>query len=186
MAGERRDGGEYRGRGVKRGMLCEAIEAGGSEGLRLRVDFVWRDDRFGHVISIVDAAGFTQPVLESLEGTPEDDWPPSPPLQSLSIEALTDGRRAALLVGMAGGSHWSASVEASPGASALVFDLACRSARRPEKLGSSYRRIGESATKLEVASRNANVANHGDCLTIVPTEIGSLTTTRWKYILRLD
>src|SRR5436190_4759521 len=85
------------------------IEASHPDGLRLRAEFIWHGDRFAHIISLVNPHGDIQPLLESIEGTTADDWPSSPPLQSLSVEKLPDGRPVALLVGMAGGSHWSAS-----------------------------------------------------------------------------
>src|SRR4029450_2825657 len=62
-----------------------------------------------------------------------------PPLQNLSIEQLAPGRRVALLVGMSGSSHWSASIESVPGQSAFVFDIACRTTRGGASLGSLYR-----------------------------------------------
>ena len=82
-------------------------------------------------------------MLESVEGSASDDWPASPPLQNLSIEELAPGRRAALLVGMAGRSHWSASIEPVPGQAALLFDVACRTSDSDVSLGS---RIACSAT----------------------------------------
>src|SRR5262245_7365890 len=124
-------------------MRSDGIEATGAEGQRLRVQFVWNGDRYGHVISLVESNGEIQPMLESIEGTSADDWPASPPLQSLSIETVPNGRRAALLVGMAGGSHWSASVEATVGRAELTFDLACRHGRQPIWLGNRYRRLSE-------------------------------------------
>ena len=42
-------------------------------------------------------------------------------------------------MGMAGGSHWSASIEQYPAERALRFDIACRAKSRPENLGSRYR-----------------------------------------------
>src|SRR5947208_6718154 len=117
------------------------MDAPGRNGLMLRVEFRWNNDRFKHVVSIVDVTGQATPLLESLEGTPSDPWPPSPPLQSLHIEKLSDGRRATLLVGMAGRSHWSASIEVALGEAKLVFDLACRHTQQPQRLGSRYRRL---------------------------------------------
>jgi hypothetical protein len=49
-----------------------------------------------------------------------------------------DGRTFALLVGMAGASHWSASVEADPIRERIIFDVACRIKAEPKWLGSSY------------------------------------------------
>src|SRR5207244_9937204 len=113
----------------------------GSEGSRLRIEFAWLGDRYGHIISLIDAHGVAERLLESIEGTANDDWPPSPPLQSLSMETLTDGRRVALLVGLAGRSHWSASIEPALGKAELVFDLACRHGPNHGMLGSRYHQL---------------------------------------------
>ena len=96
------------------------LEAG-----ELRVRFTWQGDRFAHEVSVLND-GSWQPALASVEGTPQDDWPPSPPFQSLHIEHREDGRTLALLVGMAGKSHWSASIEIDAEARAVLFDVACR------------------------------------------------------------
>src|SRR5437773_7625601 len=122
-------------------MWSDAIDAVDYSGASLRVEFTWRGDRYGHVISLMNATGQTMLLFESIEGAHDDDWPPSPPLQSLSIEKLADGRSAALLVGMAGRSHWSASIETTVGALVLVFDVACRHSQAPKWLGSRYRRL---------------------------------------------
>lgn len=106
----------------------------------MRVVFQWREDRFGHVVERWTGSGW-QTVLESIEGAPSDVWPPSPALQSLQLEERAGGK-VALLVGMAGRSHWSASVEADSGSGRLVFDIACRVTQEPAWLGSRYR-LGE-------------------------------------------
>ena len=108
------------------------------EGLGVRVVFHRLADRFSHV---VEATRETDAVLllESLEGTSEDDWPASPPLQELHFEDRPDGSRLALLVGRAGRSHWSLSIEAAADSSRLVFDAACRVREAPQQLGSQYR-----------------------------------------------
>lgn len=115
--------------------VLESLNA--AEGLR--VEFVWRTDRFGHVISWVDSNGGAVPLLESMEGRADDPWPESPPLQSLSLETLPGGQRVALLVGMAGRSHWSASIEPVTLQAALQFDVACRIGGGDPALGSCYR-----------------------------------------------
>jgi len=168
-------------------MRSETIEAMGSGGLRLRVEFVWRHDRYAHVISIVEANGAVQPLLESIEGTPAEDWPASPPLQSLSVETLTDGRRVALLVGMAGGSHWSASIEAVLDKPELVFDLACRHSVPPTWLGSRYRRLSDVAKRLTIHGDGGTVVQEIEAVKIQPTGMTtSGGTTRWKLIVRLE
>jgi hypothetical protein len=122
-------------------------------GIGLNVEFRFRGDRFTHLISLV-AAEKSIPLLESVEGTAAESWPASPPLQGLHIEALPDGRSAALLVGAAGRAHWSASIEASPTsaltykAAALVFDIACRTEAPSARLGTTYRQLPTTLGKL--------------------------------------
>jgi hypothetical protein len=126
-------------------LFVESVTAGGH---RLRVDFFKLSDRYGHRLSVVlrDESGRETmiPLAESVEGTSDDPWPPSPPLQSLSIERLSDRCTAALLVGIAGRSHWSASIEVKPEEPALgliEFDFACRSAELPRSLSCEYRAL---------------------------------------------
>jgi len=116
----------------------QVLDATDPTGLTLRIEFVRLDDRYGHVISVVEPDGQVHTILESVEGTAADDWPASPPLQNLSIEELTPGRRVALLVGMAGRNHWSASIEPVRGQAAIVCDIACRAATSVGPLGSTY------------------------------------------------
>jgi hypothetical protein len=163
----------------------EAINARDNDGHCLRVDFIWRGDRYGHVISLIDVAGQPHPLLESIEGAPTDAWPPSPPLQSLSIETLTGGRRAALLVGSAGRSHWSASIEPSTDDAALHFDIACRHAATPHCLGSRYRWLS-AAKNVSIRGLDAAVSQEGAAATIQPATIAATGgTTRWKFAIQL-
>jgi len=116
-----------------------------SDQLALRVDFIKLADRYGHELSAVIREGSSEnvvPLCASVEGASDDPWPPSPPLQSLSIEKLSDGRTAALLVGMAGRSHWSASIATKPDESVkgmLEFDYACRFAGEAQSASCEYR-----------------------------------------------
>ena len=110
----------------------------------LIVDFRSQADRVGHALLATD--GQREVLLaETLEGNGEQDWPPSPPLQQLSLETTADGRPCALLVGMAGISHWSASVEFMAGV--IRFELACRAKQLPELLASTYR-AGEGTLEV--------------------------------------
>jgi len=139
-------------------------------------------DRFGHRLGVAQDGEVTW-FLESVEGTEEEDWPSSPPLQELSCERQGTGRDVALLVGMAGKSHWSVSVEADVASQRLRFDVACRTHVRPVWLGSSYRLLGPvraessraicaervelalgevSEAKLEVLKDQVRVAVAGD------------------------
>lgn len=149
-----------------------------ADGKSLAVEFVERGDRVGHVVLSIDAAGKRLVLAESSEGAADDDWPASPPLQNLSIETLTDGRQAAFLVGMAGGSHWSASVEAI--GETIVFDIACRHGDSPGPLGSRYRLLETSALQF-VAAGDATIEIKADSVVILPcTRPAKRGTTRWR------
>lgn len=78
-------------------------------------------------------------LLESLEGQSGDIWPGSPPLQQLLIESRAEAGHVALLVGMAGRSHWSLSVEPLADRIGFRFDAACRLSGPPEWLGHAWR-----------------------------------------------
>ena len=172
-------------------MRSQAIEAAGPDGSVLRVEFVWQGDRFGHRVSTVNTDGEITPLLESIEGAAADDWPPSPPLQSLHIESLPDGRKAALLVGMAGRSHWSASIETAKESAEIFFDLACRHSASPKQLSSRYRALPNATGQFEILPeasrliRDAKTA--GDEIILEPAALkDSAATTRWKYRVRLS
>src|SRR5438045_2944877 len=119
-------------------MQTEIMDVHGSDGVGLSLVLKWHLDRYYHAISLIGHSGRIMPLMESLNGLAEDEWPPSPPLQTLSIETLPDGRSVALLVGMAGRSHWSASIEPVSGQAKLIFDIACRHPGPPHWLGSRY------------------------------------------------
>lgn len=128
---------------------------GSLESGRLRMDFHRTGDRLAHRIWLKSgpataAAGPSDPLeetllLESLEGTNSEDWPASPPWQQLDWHSLPGRGQAALLVGLAGRSHWSASIE--PVKCGWVLDIACRVKSAPQgcrlatRLGSSYRLV---------------------------------------------
>jgi hypothetical protein len=99
-------------------------------------------DRWGHVVAAVangDSGETAVPCLISREGSGGDGWPASPPLQSLAMEARPGGR-VALLVGMWGQHHWSASFEVINSERRLRIDIACRIAAESAaaSLGSTY------------------------------------------------
>lgn len=166
-------------------MQSEMLETSSLHGARLRVEFLWTNDRYRHVISVVDGNETATPALESIEGTPADDWPASPPLQSLSMETLPDGRRVALLVGMSGRSHWSASIEPDSSQAGLICDIACRHATQPSWLGSRYRQLSDAAQKLVFESNSAEVVREA-IVAIRPTTAAiQKGTTRWEFAIRL-
>ena len=106
----------------------------------LRIAFAPCGDRMVHSIALVERIGDADritPLCSSVEGTANETWPASSPLQSLSIEQRATGD-VALLVGMAGRSHWSASFETFAGLSKLRIEHACRVGGEPTWLGSGY------------------------------------------------
>ena len=79
-----------------------------SEAVQLRLEFAKSDDRWLNLWILVSGDNEFE-IMTSVEGTPEQNWPPSPPLQDVNVHELPNGS-AILGVGMAGKSHWSASL----------------------------------------------------------------------------
>lgn len=104
----------------------------------LTVRFVWCDDRWVH--EVVQADGTCWRSIEGSAAAAGDPrWPPSPVLVELSWLGRSPGP-AILGVGLAGRSHFSASVGPDPDhRDRLRFDIACRVNEPPGWLGSTYR-----------------------------------------------
>lgn len=123
--------------------IANRLEMPLGEGVILRVDFDRAHDRWRHRIflALPEGSNIVGPVLllESVEGTSAEDWPVSPPLQFVSIETRPKKLPVALLMGMSGDGHWSASIEQLPAERAIRFDIACRAKSHPQNLGSKYR-----------------------------------------------
>ena len=106
----------------------------------VRMQFNRDGDRWAHQIYLSMGAS-EQPLMRSLEGTADQIWPPSPPLQDVGRHELPTGD-AILCVGMAGSSHWSASFSVEAGENGLIkSDIACltKKSTANRALGSSYR-----------------------------------------------
>ncbi len=114
------------------------LESNAPSSHTLRLTFEQAADRVAHRIEVLDPLGHRLAQLHSKEGTSADEWPASPALQSCSLQEIRPGESAAFLIGMAGKSHWSASVEAIPSQGELRFDFACRINAQPDWLGSTY------------------------------------------------
>lgn len=115
-------------------------------GVGWRIVFFRAADRIAHRVELAAERG-EGPVLESVEGSPDQPWPASPALQQVHFQPGANGRQLALLVGMAGRSHWSSSVELSGDGSQATFEVACRAKSPPEWLGTSYRVLGQHAVE---------------------------------------
>ncbi|HEY2761172.1 MAG TPA: hypothetical protein VGI75_10520 [Pirellulales bacterium] len=163
----------------------------------MRLSFQKLGDRFQH--QIAPASTGCTPILLSNEGTADDLWPASPVLQSLHIESRPGGIQAALLVGTAGRSHWSMSVETDPSKNRFVFDIACRIHDSPDWLGSTYSAVNRpaEASAFNYLRLEPQIGDRGisDCkiqineragvLQIAPPvsrQIGS-QTIRWSYAI---
>jgi hypothetical protein len=174
-------------------MQNQVIEARDSDGRGIRVEFFWRGDRYGHTVSRIETNGAISPLLESVEGHSDDGWPDSPPLQTLSREMLPDGRPVALLVGMAGRGHWSASVEPIAGQAMMVFDVACRYAPSPGVIGPPPRlqsryfaRSPFASAHLSIDGGSATIPDVSNVLQISPPTIAPQGTTRWRYTIDFE
>lgn len=171
----------------------QAIEGGG-----LRVVFRRLADRFAHRVEWIAPGGVIS-LMESIEGAADEDWPPSPPLQELHFEQRTGGMQLALLVGRAGASHWSLSIELDPARSRIAFDVACRVRSAPAWLGSSYRRLDLADERDSGLPRSGNwrlrpegdegqtcqLCRHPSELELKPGHLGGPwpQTVRWSYSL---
>lgn len=167
------------------------LDSIGLNGDILRIEFVKQGDRYRHLLSMVDSGIEPHPLCESIEGTADDPWPPSPPLQSLRFETLSDSRQVALLLGMAGRGHWSASIEPVAGEAAFLFDVACRAEAFDGWLGSQYRALSVprgQATPLEFGLLDAtefptDLVSTDEAIRIrrVVPQNAIRRTLRWKY-----
>lgn len=154
-------------------------------GRGLAVEFFRAGDRYRHVIHSTFSGG-REEVCESVEGGPEQAWPASPPLQQIDCLELGPDHKALLLVGMAGGSHWSATVEAGDSGVAawICFDIACRATGRPESIGSRYdlRAAFPAFARLEVDEGRLEI-EEGRIAVIRPAFCDGPfpCTLRWRY-----
>lgn len=154
----------------------------------MRITFHRETDRIMHRIEILENGKFV-PVLVSEEGYEHDIWPCSPALQNVHLEPRNLGQ-VALLVGMAGVSHWSVSVEADVSRGRATFDIACRTTSQPKWLGTTYRRkpplTGDARPKVRIepaAGTPLEIEDTSHKLVLrVPITSGPLPRTiRWCY-----
>ncbi len=176
----------------------QCLEAIGTDGLGLQVVFFRNGDRYAHRIEVLDG-NVPLVLMESREGDDQDEWPLSSPLQQLSIESRPDGRQVALLVGMAGQSHWSASVTADSNERSLLFEMACRTKDSPANLSNSYHINADMQPiaandnliqwpQVSLSSKLATlqlVASTGAIqVRARTTEVEGLRTVQWSYKLK--
>ena len=155
----------------------------------LRVVFFRTGDRYAHRVETFDAASNQwHTTLESLEGEPGDEWPPSPPFQQLHVERRPTGP-IVFLIGMAGRTHWSAAVEAAADRRSIQFDVAARAQLPPKKLGSEYLPLPIEGVALGIRSdvvqiESTSSLNHDD-RRIEPTLTETIPATiAWRYAFK--
>jgi len=174
--------------------LIHGADAGGR---RLAVEFFWTGDRYAHRVFVETGTDATpalaQPtrtvVAESLEGDGEIAWPPSPPLTQCSVETDNAGRPIALLVGMAGVSHWSLTCRAveKEGTPAMEFDVACRAKAPPTFLGSTYATPNNAVAIDFTSGEDTHISRADHRLRVTPNAMASAAefaqprTLCWRY-----
>jgi hypothetical protein len=149
----------------------------------LRVVFFETGKRISHRIELREGNGWRS-QLTSLEGNDNEPWPPSPALQSLHIERH-GADDIAFLVGMAGRSHWSASIRANQSLDRIECEIACRVASPPLWLGSTYELLESTKHPLQINAAEPTVSvieNDKWALTAALTD-GPATprTIAWSY-----
>jgi hypothetical protein len=155
-----------------------------SEGLRLL--FERRGDRYVHRVEQIANRGQSAAAVTSVEGPADAAWPNSPPFQELHIERRGE-RRIALLVGRAGGSHWSASVQFDVSGRRVEFDVACRVTGPPDALRSTYDVPPDSPLRLVADPIDGNYAQlirgNDTSLAVAPQMPSGPwpATVRWRY-----
>jgi hypothetical protein len=124
---------------------------------------------------------FEELLLVSVEGAPDESWPASPALQEGRIETA-GGRDVAMLVGMAGKSHWSVSIEADALQQSLLFDVACRFKVASGQFASTYL-VTENGHVTMLPVENCRLQREADRVVLEPELLPSElpATVRWRY-----
>jgi hypothetical protein len=166
----------------------------------LRIEFFRVSDRYSHRILAEGCEELPVLLLESVEGTADNPWPPSPAFQALNIEDLnycnesTEPSTVAMLVGMSGSTHWSMSVRPlsnhdsqrelgrQPG---FYFDAAGRLKSVPKVLSTRY-----SVGKRVRAQRSGDgVLLHfgsGRCQLDSRAVDGTIEPNGWQIVARAN
>ncbi len=180
------------------------LEAINPQGVGLRIEFVRQGQRWLHQVFAVHGRSLL-PILASVEGDDNQQFPPSPPVQQLVLDKRADGVQVALSVGMAGKSHWSACVEAFPATAIVRLDVACHChPGSGDQLGSTYIPLvpwycSDGPASLSTRSGNCHccllpqlveggqtavVSLQKDRIAIRPVVDDAVRTQRWCYELQ--
>lgn len=147
------------------------VESIREDGVGLFINFVKQKDRFGHIIALVQGEECI-PLFVSIEGNDEEPWPESPPFQEIHMEDRKEGT-VALLVGMAGESHWSAAVEPMDEPGGIHFSVACRMKGYPMQICSHYGCAMEEPIQPKLERDGPwvwNINGNEVCVDVIPQE----------------
>lgn len=106
--------------------------------LRFELQFV--ADRWRHAVSLLQGDCWI-PVLESVEGSPEDRFPSSPAFQELLLEEKPNQGQEVQLFGQAGKNLYAAAIMLNASTSLIEFDVSVRmrGGEPPQQMVSTYR-----------------------------------------------
>jgi hypothetical protein len=175
-----------------------ALESRDATGRGLRIEFFQSSDRYVHRILAVGCEELPVILLDSIEGTSDEPWPPSPAFQALNLDDLHDCANsaefpaAAMLVGMSGSTHWSMTVK--PLANAAVrgdlseqtgfyFDVAGRLKSVPKVLSTRYA-VGKRVRAKSVTDKMQLHFGSGQSQLDSRTAKGTIDPTRWQLNTR--
>ncbi len=140
----------------------------------LCVQYSKSNDRLSHTIGILIDDSYL-PLLESIEGSEEEPWPASPPMQQMVEECFSPGAPPVLLgVGLSGNGHWSIAVE-TLASKRLKFDVACKNSKNAAWLGSQYRVLVPFKIVSYIARSQAPAWERTDLEALSPASLDSTT-----------
>lgn len=157
--------------------VLAAVESTDQKGVGVRVEFRKDNDRFSHVVWLVEKGEKTL-SLASNEGAETDVAPRSPPCAEWHQQGGM-----VFLTGATTNGHWSISVE--PINNGVLFDVACRIKGNMSQIGSEYE-VCESANRslFDICVEEAIVDDvASDQLRILPATPLTVypATIRWRY-----
>jgi len=128
------------------------------------IEFHWTGERFSHqIFGLSD--GQVEPLLASIEGSPEDSFPASPPFVELYQQ-----EEIIFLTGATDAGHWSMSIESIRDGklTGFLFDAACRIKLLPDGLTSCYRKAESVRARLGDSSLLLSTGLGDFCLQQLP------------------
>jgi hypothetical protein len=166
-------------------VIEESAEAYILRSADLEITFRHVGDRWRHFIS-VRRAGESLPIITSDEGNADDDLLPSPALQDLLVEKVSDEVFEFQLLGQAGKGVYSAAVRFDGREQVIDFDLCARgrSAESPLCTASRYQIVqGGKASTAQQRASGLVVSFRGDrAIALFPVPISGNPPTECRLI----